>query len=162
MKKFIVCFIFVQAVLKVSAVTLPNMTSVQAFAKIDTAVLNVRHYVKELDVRISRLKDLQRHASTIEERYDICRQLMDCYENYRSDSTFYYIDYCERIAVEAGREDWLLSLSLYRINIFLQLNMLPVAKDELDKIDEHELNHSQLMEYYVWYHTFYVQMQKHI
>ena len=162
MKKFIVCFIFVQAVLKVSAVTLPNMTSAQAFAKIDTAVLNVQHYVKELDVRISRLKDLQRHASTIEERYDICRQLMDCYENYRSDSTFYYIDYCERIAVEAGREDWLLSLSLYRINIFLQLNMLPVAKDELDKIDEHKLNHSQLMEYYVWYHTFYVQMQKHI
>lgn len=139
---------------------LPDATFEQVLLKIDSALLYTKQYEAELEVRIANLKSLQQHASSYEERYNICRQLVECYENYRADSTYHYIDCCKEMAVKVGRTDWLVSLNLYRIDVYLQMNMLAMAKDELKKMDEKIMNHSQRMTYYTEYHTLCVQTQK--
>lgn len=136
---------------------LPDATFEQVLLKIDSALLYTKQYEAELEVRIANLKSLQQHASSYEERYNICRQLVECYENYRADSTYHYIDCCKEMAVKVGRTDWLVSLNLYRIDVYLQMNMLAMAKDELKKMDEKIMNHSQRMTYYTEYHTLCVQ-----
>ena len=142
------------------AVTLPDVTFDQLLLKVDTAILNTRQYEMRLKNRVAQLQHFAAQSSSVETAYEAGRQLMECYENYKSDSTFYYIDYCERLAVEARRADWLMYLRLYRIDVFLQLNMLPAAKEELDKVDAQLLNHAQLMQYYTQNHTYYLQLQK--
>ena len=81
---------------------LPDATFEQVLLKIDSALLYTKQYEAELEVRIANLKSLQQHASSYEERYNICRQLVECYENYRADSTYHYIDCCKEMAVKVG------------------------------------------------------------
>lgn len=160
MKRLFILFLFIQLFSTVSAITLPGTTFEHLLSEIDAAILNSPQYIIELENRIHNLKTQQLRATSVEEYYNINLQLLECYENYKSDSTFYYIDRCEQIAAKAKRKDWQITLQLYRIDVYLQMNMLIVAKDELEKVNVHSLNHSQLMKYYVENHTLWVQIQK--
>lgn len=160
MKRILLCLILFPLFFPSRGATLPDASFDLVLQKIDSALLCTKQYEEELEFRISNLKALGRRASSYAERYNISRQLVECYENYNIDSTYHYIDYCKSMALKADRPDWLVSMTLYQIDVYLQMNMLDVARVELQKMDLAEMDHTQRMTYYSEYYTLCEQARK--
>ena len=83
-----------------------------------------------------------------EQRFWICRNLVDEYSSYNSDSALHYIDASTAVGRQTGRREWVDEMNLNRAYIYAATGLLSEAESALNEVDPHQMTPALASEYY--------------
>ena len=133
--------------------------------ELDELVQNSNRHVWLQEIRIAQCRGKQRRNDPPEVRYQLNKELYNCYMVYDSDSAMSLLNANIQIAERLGREDWKAECMIDRSFIYSATGMLKNAEQELDGIDTKRLSYESLLNYYdqkCFLYSHYSQYHGHI
>ena len=116
--------------------------------ELDGLVQNSNRHVWLQEIHIAQCRGKQRRNDPPEVRYQLNKELYNCYMVYDSDSAMSLLNANIQIAERLGREDWKAECMIDRSFIYSATGMLKNAEQELDGIDTKRLSYESLLNYY--------------
>lgn len=125
-----------------------GLTTRELLDSLDSSLGKSAGYAAEKERRISSLRRRLSQTANPEQRFWICRNLVDEYSSYNSDSALHYIDISTAIARQTGRREWIDEMNLNRAYIYAATGLLAEAESTLDEIDPREMTPALATDYY--------------
>lgn len=125
-----------------------GLTIRELLDSLDSSLGKSAGYAAEKERRISSLRRRLSQPASPEQRFWICRNLVDEYSSYNSDSALHYIDISTAIARQTGRREWIDEMNLNRAYIYAATGLLAEAESTLDEIDPREMTPALATDYY--------------
>lgn len=125
-----------------------GLTIRELLDSLDSSLGKSAGYAAEKERRISSLRRRLSQTANPEQRFWICRNLVDEYSSYNSDSALHYIDISTAIARQTGRREWIDEMNLNRAYIYAATGLLAEAESTLDEIDPREMTPALATDYY--------------
>lgn len=125
-----------------------GLTTRELLDSLDSSLGKSAGYAAEKERRISSLRRRLSQTVSPEQRFWICRNLVDEYSSYNSDSALHYIDISTAIARQTGRREWIDEMNLNRAYIYAATGLLAEAESTLDEIDPREMTPALATDYY--------------
>lgn len=133
---------------KSSAALNSSLSTQQLLDSLDSSLGKSAAYTAEKERRISSLRRRLSQTANPEQRFWICRNLVDEYSSYNSDSALHYIDISTAIARLTGRREWVDEMNLNRAYVYAATGLLAEAESTLDEIDPREMTPALATDYY--------------
>lgn len=133
---------------KSSAALNSGLSTQQLLDSLDSSLRKSAAYTAEKERRISSLRRRLSQTVNPEQRFWICRNLVDEYSSYNSDSALHYIDASTAVARQAGRREWIDEMNLNRAYIYAATGLLSEAESALNEVDPRQMTPALATEYY--------------
>lgn len=133
---------------KSSAALNSGLSTQQLLDSLDSSLGKSAAYTAEKERRISSLRRRLSQTPNPEQRFWICRNLVDEYSSYNSDSALHYIDASTAVARQAGRREWIDEMNLNRAYIYAATGLLAEAESALNEVDPRQMTPALATEYY--------------
>lgn len=133
---------------KSSAALNSGLSTQQLLDSLDSSLGKSAAYTAEKERRISSLRRRLSQAANPEQRFWICRNLVDEYSSYNSDSALHYIDASTAVGRQAGRREWVDEMNLNRAYIYAATGLLAEAESALNEVDPSQMTPALATEYY--------------
>lgn len=133
---------------KSSAALNSGLSTQQLLDSLDSSLGKSAAYTAEKERRISSLKRRLSQTANPEQRFWICRNLVDEYSSYNSDSALHYIDASTAVGRQAGRREWVDEMNLNRAYIYAATGLLAEAESALNEVDPRQMTPALATEYY--------------
>lgn len=133
---------------KSSAALNSGLSTQQLLDSLDSSLGKSAAYTAEKERRISSLRRRLSQTPNPEQRFWICRNLVDEYSSYNSDSALHYIDASTAVARQAGRREWVDEMNLNRAYIYAATGLLSEAESALNEVDPRQMTPALATEYY--------------
>lgn len=133
---------------KSSAALNSGLSTQQLLDSLDSSLGKSAAYTAEKERRISSLRRRLSQTVNPEQRFWICRNLVDEYSSYNSDSALHYIDASTAVARQAGRREWIDEMNLNRAYIYAATGLLSEAESALNEVDPRQMTPALATEYY--------------
>lgn len=133
---------------KSSAALNSGLSTQQLLDSLDSSLGKSAAYTAEKERRISSLRRRLSQTPNPEQRFWICRNLVDEYSSYNSDSALHYIDASTAVARQAGRREWIDEMNLNRAYIYAATGLLSEAESALNEVDPRQMTPALATEYY--------------
>ena len=133
---------------KSSAALNSGLSTQQLLDSLDSSLGKSAAYTAEKERRISLLRRRLSQTANPEQRFWICRNLVDEYSSYNSDSALHYIDASTAVARQAGRREWVDEMNLNRAYIYAATGLLAEAESALNEVDPRQMTPALATEYY--------------
>ena len=133
---------------KSSAALNSSLSTQQLLDSLDSSLGKSAAYTAEKERRISSLRRRLSQTANPEQRFWICRNLVDEYSSYNSDSALHYIDISTAIARLTGRREWVDEMNLNRAYIYAATGLLAEAESALNEVDPRQMTPALATEYY--------------
>lgn len=133
---------------KSSAALNSGLSTQQLLDSLDSSLGKSAAYTAEKERRISSLRRRLSQTANPEQRFWICRNLVDEYSSYNSDSALHYIDASTAVARQAGRREWIDEMNLNRAYIYAATGLLSEAESALNEVDPRQMTPALATEYY--------------
>lgn len=133
---------------KSSAALNSGLSTQQLLDSLDSSLGKSAAYTAEKERRISSLRRRLSQTPNPEQRFWICRNLVDEYSSYNSDSALHYIDASTAVGRQAGRREWVDEMNLNRAYIYAATGLLAEAESALNEVDPRQMTPALATEYY--------------
>lgn len=133
---------------KSSAALNSGLSTQQLLDSLDSSLGKSAAYTAEKERRISSLRHRLSQTANPEQRFWICRNLVDEYSSYNSDSALHYIDASAAVGRQAGRREWVDEMNLNRAYIYAATGLLAEAESALNEVDPRQMTPALATEYY--------------
>lgn len=133
---------------KSSAALNSGLSTQQLLDSLDSSLGKSAAYTAEKERRISSLRRRLSQTANPEQRFWICRNLVDEYSSYNSDSALHYIDASTAVGRQAGRREWIDEMNLNRAYIYAATGLLSEAESALNEVDPRQMTPALATEYY--------------
>lgn len=133
---------------KSSAALNSGLSTQQLLDSLDSSLGKSAAYTDEKERRISSLRRRLSQTANPEQRFWICRNLVDEYSSYNSDSALHYIDASTAVGRQAGRREWIDEMNLNRAYIYAATGLLAEAESALNEVDPRQMTPALATEYY--------------
>lgn len=133
---------------KSSAALNSGLSTQQLLDSLDSSLGKSAAYTAEKERRISSLRRRLSQTPNPEQRFWICRNLVDEYSSYNSDSALHYIDASTAVGRQAGRREWIDEMNLNRAYIYAATGLLSEAESALNEVDPRQMTPALATEYY--------------
>lgn len=133
---------------KSSAALNSGLSTQQLLDSLDSSLGKSAAYTAEKERRISSLRRRLSQTANPEQRFWICRNLVDEYSSYNSDSALHYIDASTAVARQTGRREWVDEMNLNRAYIYAATGLLAEAESALNEVDPRQMTPALATEYY--------------
>lgn len=133
---------------KSSAALNSSLSTQQLLDSLDSSLGKSAAYTAEKERRISSLRRRLSQTANPEQRFWICRNLVDEYSSYNSDSALHYIDISTAIARLTGRREWVDEMNLNRAYIYAATGLLAEAESALNEVDPRQMTPALATDYY--------------
>lgn len=133
---------------KSSAALNSGLSTQQLLDSLDSSLGKSAAYSAEKERRISSLRRRLSQTANPEQRFWICRNLVDEYSSYNSDSALHYIDASTAVGRQAGRREWVDEMNLNRAYIYAATGLLAEAESALNEVDPRQMTPALATEYY--------------
>lgn len=133
---------------KSSAALNSSLSTQQLLDSLDSSLGKSAAYTAEKERRISSLRRRLSQTANPEQRFWICRNLVDEYSSYNSDSALHYIDASTAIGRQTGRREWVDEMNLNRAYIYAATGLLSEAESALNEVDPRQMTPALASEYY--------------
>lgn len=133
---------------KSSAALNSGLSTQQLLDSLDSSLGKSAAYTAEKERRISSLRRRLSQTANPEQRFWICRNLVDEYSSYNSDSALHYIDASTAVGRQAGRREWVDEMNLNRAYIYAATGLLAEAESALNEVDPRQMTPALATEYY--------------
>lgn len=133
---------------KSSAALNSGLSTQQLLDSLDSSLGKSAAYTAEKERRISSLRRRLSQTANPEQRFWICRNLVDEYSSYNSDSALHYIDASTAVGRQAGRREWIDEMNLNRAYIYAATGLLAEAESALNEVDPRQMTPALATEYY--------------
>lgn len=133
---------------KSSAALNSGLSTQQLLDSLDSSLGKSAAYTAEKERRISSLRRRLSQTANPEQRFWICRNLVDEYSSYNSDSALHYIDASTAVGRQAGRREWIDEMNLNRAYIYAATGLLAEAESALNEVDPLQMTPALATEYY--------------
>ena len=133
---------------KSSAALNSSLSTQQLLDSLDSSLGKAAAYTAEKERRISSLRRRLSQAANPEQRFWICRNLVDEYCSYNSDSALHYIDASTAVGRQTGRREWVDEMNLNRAYIYAATGLLSEAESALNEVDPRQMTPALASEYY--------------
>ncbi len=133
---------------KSSAALNSGLSTQQLLDSLDSSLRKSAAYTAEKERRISSLRRRLSQTPNPEQRFWICRNLVDEYSSYNSDSALHYIDASTAVGRQAGRREWIDEMNLNRAYIYAATGLLSEAESALNEVDPRQMTPALATEYY--------------
>lgn len=133
---------------KSSAALNSGLSTQQLLDSLDSSLGKSAAYTDEKERRISSLRRRLSQTANPEQRFWICRNLVDEYSSYNSDSALHYIDASTAVGRQAGRREWVDEMNLNRAYIYAATGLLAEAESALNEVDPRQMTPALATEYY--------------
>lgn len=133
---------------KSSAALNSGLSTQQLLDSLDSSLGKSAAYTAEKERRISSLRRRLSQTANPEQRFWICRNLVDEYSSYNSDSALHYIDASTAVGRQAGRREWVDEMNLNRAYIYAATGLLSEAESALNEVDPRQMTPALATEYY--------------
>lgn len=133
---------------KSSAALNSGLSTQQLLDSLDSSLGKSAAYTAEKERRISSLRRRLSQTANPEQRFWICRNLVDEYSSYNSDSALHYIDASTSVGRQTGRREWVDEMNLNRAYIYAATGLLSEAESALNEVDPRQMTPALASEYY--------------
>lgn len=133
---------------KSSAALNSGLSTQQLLDSLDSSLGKSAAYTAEKERRISSLRRRLSQTVNPEQRFWICRNLVDEYSSYNSDSALHYIDASTAVGRQADRREWVDEMNLNRAYIYAATGLLAEAESALNEVDPRQMTPALATEYY--------------
>lgn len=133
---------------KSSAALNSSLSTQQLLDSLDSSLGKSAAYTAEKERRISSLRRRLSQTANPEQRFWICRNLVDEYSSYNSDSALHYIDASTAVDRQTGRREWVDEMNLNRAYIYAATGLLSEAESALNEVDPRQMTPALASEYY--------------
>lgn len=133
---------------KSSAALNSSLSTQQLLDSLDSSLGKSAAYTAEKERRISSLRRRLSQTANPEQRFWICRNLVDEYSSYNSDSALHYIDASTAVGRQTGRREWVDEMNLNRAYIYAATGLLSEAESALNEVDPRQMTPARASEYY--------------
>lgn len=133
---------------KSSAALNSSLSTQQLLDSLDSSLGKSAAYTTEKERRISSLRRRLSQTANPEQRFWICRNLVDEYSSYNSDSALHYIDASTAVGRQTGRREWVDEMNLNRAYIYAATGLLSEAESALNEVDPRQMTPALASEYY--------------
>ena len=133
---------------KSSAALNSGLSTQQLLDSLDSSLGKSAAYTAEKERRISSLRRRLSQTANPEQRFWICRNLVDEYSSYNSDSALHYIDASTAVGRQTGRREWVDEMILNRAYIYAATGLLSEAESALNEVDPRQMTPALASEYY--------------
>lgn len=133
---------------KSSAALNSGLSTQQLLDSLDSSLGKSAAYTAEKERRISSLRRRLSQTANPEQRFWICRNLVDEYSSYNSDSALHYIDASTAVGRQTGRREWVDEMNLNRAYIYAATGLLAEAESALNEVDPRQMTPALATEYY--------------
>lgn len=133
---------------KSSAALNSCLSTQQLLDSLDSSLGKSAAYTAEKERRISSLRRRLSQTANPEQRFWICRNLVDEYSSYNSDSALHYIDASTAVGRQTGRREWVDEMNLNRAYIYAATGLLSEAESALNEVDPRQMTPALASEYY--------------
>lgn len=133
---------------KSSAALNSGLSTQQLLDSLDSSLGKSAAYTAEKERRISSLRRRLSQTANPEQRFWICRNLVDEYSSYNSDSALHYIDASTSVGRQTGRREWVDEMNLNRAYIYAATGLLAEAESALNEVDPRQMTPALASEYY--------------
>ena len=133
---------------KSSAALNSGLSTQQLLDSLDSSLGKSAAYTAEKERRISSLRRRLSQTANPEQRFWICRNLVDEYSSYNSDSALHYIDASTAVGRQAARREWIDEMNLNRAYIYAATGLLSEAESALNEVDPRQMTPALATEYY--------------
>lgn len=133
---------------KSSAALNSGLSTQQLLDSLDSSLGKSAAYTAEKERRISSLRRRLSQTANPEQRFWICRNLVDEYSSYNSDSALHYIDASTAVGRQTGRREWVDEMNLNRAYIYAATGLLSEAESALNEVDPRQMTPALATEYY--------------
>lgn len=133
---------------KSSAALNSGLSTQQLLDSLDSSLGKSAAYTAEKERRISSLRRRLSQTPNPEQRFWICRNLVDEYSSYNSDSALHYIDASTAVGRQTGRREWVDEMNLNRAYIYAATGLLSEAESALNEVDPRQMTPALATEYY--------------
>lgn len=133
---------------KSSAALNSGLSTQQLLDSLDSSLGKSAAYTAEKERRISSLRRRLSQTANPEQRFWICRNLVDEYSSYNSDSALHYIDASTAVGRQTGRREWVDEMNLNRAYIYAATGLLSEAESALNEVDPRQMTPALASEYY--------------
>lgn len=133
---------------KSSAALNSSQSTQQLLDSLDSSLGKSAAYTAEKERRISSLRRRLSQTANPEQRFWICRNLVDEYSSYNSDSALHYIDASTAVGRQTGRREWVDEMNLNRAYIYAATGLLSEAESALNEVDPRQMTPALASEYY--------------
>lgn len=133
---------------KSSAALNSSLSTQQLLDSLDSSLGKSAAYTAEKERRISSLRRRLSQTANPEQRFWICRNLVDEYSSYNSDSALHYIDASTAVGRQTGRREWVDEMNLNRAYIYAATGLLSEAESALNEVDPRQMTPALASEYY--------------
>lgn len=133
---------------KSSAALNSGLSTQQLLDSLDSSLGKSAAYTAEKERRISSLRRRLSQTANPEQRFWICRNLVDEYSSYNSDSALHYIDASTAVGRQTGRREWIDEMNLNRAYIYAATGLLSEAESALNEVDPRQMTPALATEYY--------------
>ena len=133
---------------KSSAALNSGLSTQQLLDSLDSSLGKSAAYTAEKERRISSLRRRLSQTANPEQRFWICRNLVDEYSSYNSDSALHYIDASTAVGRQTGRREWIDEMNLNRAYIYAATGLLAEAESALNEVDPRQMTPALATEYY--------------
>lgn len=133
---------------KSSAALNSSLSTQQLLDSLDSSLGKSAAYTAEKERRISSLRRRLSQTANPEQRFWICRNLVDEYCSYNSDSALHYIDASTAVGRQTGRSEWVDEMNLNRAYIYAATGLLSEAESALNEVDPRQMTPALASEYY--------------
>ncbi len=133
---------------KSSAALNSGLSTQQLLDSLDSSLGKSVAYTAEKERRISSLRRRLSQTANPEQRFWICRNLVDEYSSYNSDSALHYIDASTAVGRQTGRREWVDEMNLNRAYIYAATGLLSEAESALNEVDPRQMTPALASEYY--------------
>lgn len=133
---------------KSSATLNSSLSTQQLLDSLDSSLGKSAAYTAEKERRISSLRRRLSQTANPEQRFWICRNLVDEYSSYNSDSALHYIDASTAVGRQTGRREWVDEMNLNRAYIYAATGLLSEAESALNEVDPRQMTPALASEYY--------------
>lgn len=133
---------------KSSAALNSSLSTQQLLDSLDSSLGKSAAYTAEKERRISSLRRRLSQTANPEQRFWICRNLVDEYCSYNSDSALHYIDASTAVGRQTGRREWVDEMNLNRAYIYAATGLLSEVESALNEVDPRQMTPALASEYY--------------
>lgn len=86
------------------------------FIRLDASIANRSFYIEQKNDTLIELKNRLLNAASLEQKYELSKELVSQYSNYENAPTLYYADQCLEIARQLGDRNLITESLLRRAN----------------------------------------------
>ena len=109
------------------------------FIRLDASIANRSFYIEQKNDTLIELKNRLLNAASLEQKYELSKELVSQYSNYENAPTLYYADQCLEIARQLGDRNLITESLLRRANYLRFSGLTHESLSILESIDPDKL-----------------------